>query len=97
MLLHAEDSVEKDEQIVENYRIIRNEIENYGNLVSNKEEIIILTKSDLVCENKIRKRSDILKKYSKSDVTIISSHKKDGMNKLRSIFRKILDEKATTY
>ena len=90
-------SVEEDEQIIENYRIIRNEIENYGNLVSNKEEIIILTKSDLVCENKIRKRSDILKKYSNSDVTIISSHKKDGMNKLRSIFRKILDEKATTY
>ena len=90
-------SVEKDEQIIENYRIIRNEIENYGNLVSKKKEIIILTKSDLVCKNKIRKRSDILKKYSKSDVTIISSHKKDGMNKLRSIFRKILDEKATTY
>ena len=53
MLLHAEDSVEKDEQIVENYRIIRNEIENYGNLVSKKKEIIILTKSDLVCKNKI--------------------------------------------
>ena len=48
-------SVEKDEQIIENYRIIRNEIENYGNLVSKKKEIIILTKSDLVCKNKIRK------------------------------------------
>ena len=90
-------SVEKDEEIIENYRIIRNEIENYGTLVSKKKEIIILTKSDLVCKNKIKKRSDILKKYSNSDVTIISSHKKDGMNKLRSIFRKILDEKATTY
>ena len=90
-------SVEKDEQIIENYRIIRNEIENYGNLVSKKREIIILTKSDLVCKNKIRKRSDILKKYSKSDVTIISSHKKDGISKLKSIFREILDEKTTTY
>ena len=90
-------SVEKDEQIIENYRIIRNEIENYGNLVSKKKEIIILTKSDLVCKNKIRKRSDILKKYSKSDVTIISSHKKDGISKLKSIFREILDEKNTTY
>ena len=90
-------SVEKDEEIIENYRIIRNEIENYGKLVSKKKEIIILTKSDLVCKNKIRRRSDILKKYSKSDVTIISSHKKDGISKLKSIFREILDEKTTTY
>ena len=90
-------SVEKDEQIIENYRIIRNEIENYGKLVSKKKEIIVLTKSDLVCENTIRKRTDILKKYSKSDITIISSHKKDGISKLKSIFREILDEKTTTY
>ena len=90
-------SVEKDEQIIENYKIIRNEIENYGNLVSKKKEIIILTKSDLVCKNKIKKRSDILKKYSNSDVTVISSHKKDGINKLKSIFSEILDEKITTY
>ena len=90
-------SVENDEQIIENYRIIRNEMENYGKLVSKKKEIIILTKSDLVCKNKIRKRSDILKKYSNSDVTIISSHKKDGISELKSIFREILDEKTTTY
>jgi GTP-binding protein len=90
-------SVEKDEQIIENYRIIRNEIENYGKLISKKKEIIILTKSDLVCKNKIRKRSDILKKYSNSDVTIISSHKRDGISELKSIFREILDEKTTTY
>jgi len=90
-------SVEKDEQIIENYRIIRNEIENYGKLVSKKKEIIILTKSDLVCKNKIRKRSDILKKYSNSDVTIISSHNNDGISKLKSIFCEILDEKTTTY
>ena len=89
-------SVEKDEQIIENYRIIRNEIENYGKLVSKKKEIIILTKSDLVCKNKIRKRSDILKKYSNSDVTIISSHNNDGISKLKSIFCEILDEKTTT-
>ncbi|MAI60473.1 MAG: GTPase ObgE [Rickettsiales bacterium] len=90
-------SVENDEQIIENYRIIRNEMENYGKLVSKKKEIIILTKSDLVCKNKIRRRSDILKKYSNSDVTIISSHKKDGISELKSIFREILDEKTTTY
>ena len=90
-------SVEKDEQIIENYRIIRNEIENYGKLVSKKKEIIILTKSDLVCKNKIRKRSDILKKYSNSDVTIISSHNNDGISKLKSIFCEILDEKTSTY
>ena len=90
-------SVENDEQIIENYRIIRNEMENYGKLVSKKKEIIILTKSDLVCKNKIRRRSDILKKYSNSDVTIISSHKEDGISELKSIFREILDEKTTTY
>ena len=90
-------SVEKDEQIIENYRIIRNEIENYGKLVSKKKEIIILTKSDLVCKNKIRKRSDILKKYSNSDVAIISSHNNDGISKLKSIFCEILDEKTSTY
>ena len=54
-------SVEKDEQLIENYKIIRNEIENYGNLVSKKKEIIILTKSDLVCKNKIRKDLKFLK------------------------------------
>ena len=85
-------SVEKDEQIIENYRIIRNEIDKYDKLVLQKKEIIILTKSDLVSRDVINRRKDLIEKVSKSKVITISSHKRTGINDLKLIFKKILYE-----
>ena len=89
-------SVDNDKDILENYKIIRNEIQSYGNLVSNKKEIIILTKSDLVKESKIKKIYDMLREHTKSNILVISSHKKSGIDKLKLAFQEILNEKNTT-
>ena len=89
-------SVDNDKDILENYKIIRNEIQSYGNLVSNKKEIIILTKSDLVKESKIKKIYDMLREHTKSNILVISSHKKSGLDKLKLAFQEILNEKNTT-
>ncbi len=90
-------SVEKDDDIIKNYKIIRNEITKYGNLVSSKREIIILTKSDLVEERTIKKRFEMLKKYSGAKIVVISSLKKNGIDNLVSVFKEILNEKIKSY
>ena len=54
-------SVESDLKFIENYKMIRKEILDYDKNVSEKEEIIVLSKSDLVTEKVIQKGLACLK------------------------------------
>ena len=51
ILLHFLDCSQKS--IIKNYEIIRAELSKYGSELKEKEEILVLTKSDLVTEEKI--------------------------------------------
>ena len=84
-------SVESDLKFIENYKMIRKEILDYDKNVSEKEEIIVLSKSDLVTEKVIQKRISLLKKLTHSKIKHISSHKNIGLenlkNDLKSFFK----------
>lgn len=72
VLLHLVDVLAED--IVENYRIIRNELKGYNEDLLAKEEVIALNKTDLIedkeLQKKIKKLHDFLKKSGNSEVKI---------------------------
>ncbi len=69
-LLHFIDCSKKN--ILLNYKIIREELTKYGPKVSKKKEIIVLTKSDLMNKNMIKKNITKLEKKINNKVLSIS-------------------------
>ncbi len=69
-------------KMVKTYLTVRKELEKYGEGLPDKEEVIILTKTDMVDEKVIKAARKALKKYSKDilEVTVLddSSIKKLG-------------------
>lgn len=72
ILLHIIDITAKDP--VANYHIIRNELKLYGNKLLEKQEIIVLNKSDVA--------SDIPEFFKDKDVFLISCYTMSGINEL---------------
>ena len=68
--------------IVKDYKIIRKELESKNYNISNKEEIIALTKIDSIPQEELEIKKDILEKVSNKEVFIISSLSKKGIDKL---------------
>ena len=92
-IVHLCDLSEKsDLKFIENYKMIRKEILDYGKKVSEKEEIIILSKCDLVTKKVIQKRINLLKKFTRSKIVYISSHKNIGLDKLKSDLQSFLND-----
>ena len=84
-IIHVCDlSIESDYKFIQNYKMIRQEILDYDKKVSKKEEIILLSKCDLVTDKVIQKRIDLLKKLTRSKISFISSHKNIGLEKLKN-------------
>ena len=85
ILLHLIDCSQKN--FIDNYKSIRNEIIKYGKNLTNKVEVIALSKSDLNQDN-----LDDLKLYFKNKTGkmpfIFSSHTKNGINDLINILFK---------
>tara|TARA_Y100000996_G_C22525745_1_gene644360 strand:+ start:298 stop:1290 length:993 start_codon:yes stop_codon:yes gene_type:complete len=82
ILLHLVDIT--DNNWYENYETVRNEITKYGKKISSKEEIIVISKADLINSdredtiNKIKKKID-------SKFFIISSFNNEGVEELIDI------------
>ena len=79
ILLHLVDATNKDWH--NNYITVRNEINKYSKKISSKEEIIVISKADLLNsdrENMINK----IKKKINSDVFVISSINNEGIDDL---------------
>jgi GTP-binding protein len=71
ILIHVLDSSE--ENVIQNYEIIRNELKNYGKGIENKNEIIALNKTDIVEKEKIVKLKQELENRTKQKVFEISA------------------------
>jgi GTP-binding protein len=69
-LLHL---IDANSDIIESYQIIRDELENYNNTLSEKEEIIAITKIDTLSEEEIITQIKKLEKYTAKKVFAISS------------------------
>jgi GTP-binding protein len=65
---------------VTDYKIVRQELENYSNNLAKKPEIIVLTKSDVIQPEDIKKMSSLIK--AKLPVSIIDTESLKNLNDL---------------
>ncbi len=77
VLLHLIDITSDD--IIKNYYIVRDELKKYGNKLSDKKEIIVLSKEDLVDQKELQKKLKLLKNNTKKNITSISSMEGTGL------------------
>lgn len=69
-----------NEDIVDAYRIIRNELLSYSETLHGKEEIVALSKCDLISENEAKEKVALLEAAIGKPVLILSSATKQGVS-----------------
>ena len=67
-----------------NYKTVRNEISKYGNKISSKKEIIVISKADLFSSDKETVINEV-KNILDSEVFVISSLNNEGVEELMDI------------
>ena len=82
-------SAEQDDVVV-SYKQIRKELQSFGNHLSDKKEIVVLSKVDLVEENQIEKMVGALKKASSTEVLTVSIEDIDLLKKFSDRLSAIL-------
>jgi GTP-binding protein len=87
-------SAESDDP-VRDHEIIRNELKTYNPLLAEKTEYVLLTKSDAVPADDLKKKLQALKKH-KLKALPISILDTDSLDTLRKILNKIQAEKGTS-
>ena len=81
-LLHMIDITNKD--LKKSYNQVKNELKNYSSKLSKKKELIVLNKTDLVDENKIKKIVKDFSKITKSEVILLSTLEKKTISKIKA-------------
>ena len=82
-IIHILDVAE--ENVVSNYKTIRNELKSYNVDLKNKPEIVVLNKSDLLENEDIKKVKKSLMKITKNKVYIISTITNEGIDELKQV------------
>ena len=77
ILLHLLDSSESIGNIINNYKIIRQELKLYNENVYNKREIILLNKADIVDNNNLITIKNKLEEITHNSIYIISAYNKN--------------------
>jgi len=81
-LLHMIDITNND--IKKSYDQVKTELKNYSTKLSKKKELIVLNKTDLIDEKKVK---DIVKNFSKktkSEIITLSTFKKKTLSKIKA-------------
>lgn len=86
ILFHLISAESKD--IALDYKIIKNELNNYNPALTQKPEYVFLTKSDLVKPQDLKKKLAGLKKLNKNALAV-SVHDWDSLEKIKKILNKI--------
>ena len=94
ILLHLIDGVE--DNVVESYKVIRNELEAYGHGLADKPEIIAINKSDASIPELVEEQVSALRSVTDAPVFAISGVAKDGIfDVLRAIWREVAPTRVT--
>lgn len=80
VILHLIDSTSDD--VVRDYKIIRNELKEYGHDLDDKEEIIALNKADAIGDELAQDQAKMLEKAVKKPVHILSAVSGKGVEKI---------------
>ena len=70
--------------IKKSYNQVKNELKNYSSKLSKKKELIILNKTDLVDEKKVKDIVNNFSKNTKSEVITMSTLKKKTISKIKA-------------
>ena len=81
----------ENEDLLESYKIIREELEKFNPELVEKKEIIILTKFDLADEKRIKEVEEAFKKIN-SEVQVVSIYDDVSIKKTSDYFTKILKQ-----
>ena len=69
-LLHLIDGTAED--VAENYRIVRAELDAYGDMLHDKAEVVVLNKCDALSEEEIAEKKAVLESASGKSVRVMS-------------------------
>ena len=86
-IIHILDITE--DNVVNNYKTIRNELKSYNIDLKNKPEIIVLNKSDLLENTDIKKVKTSLMKITKNKIYIMSTITNEGIDELKLVILKM--------
>jgi GTP-binding protein len=93
MILHLLDGTSED--YLENYKVIRKELERYSQVLADKEEIVALNKCDAIDENEINQKLKKLSKLANAKAFAISGVTGNGVLDLqRTLMKKVKENKA---
>ena len=98
VLLHLIDASSED--VVSNYKTIREELAGYSSKLSEKPEIIALNKTDLLDEEELKNKSNQLEKFlkkqgSNKNIHHLSAPINEGVEEsLRSLNKEVIKEKS---
>ena len=81
-LLHMIDITNND--IKKSYDQVKNELKNYSTKLSKKKELIVLNKTDLVDEKKVKNIVNNFSKNTKSEIITMSTLKKKTISKIKA-------------
>ncbi len=81
VLIHIIDAMSDD--IVKDYDVIRAELESYSPMLKEKQEIICLNKNDVIAEEELQEKIDILKKHTyNQEIHAISGYTGKGVEEV---------------
>ncbi|MEI8327951.1 MAG: GTPase ObgE [Candidatus Taylorbacteria bacterium] len=89
LLLHLVSLENPVDKIADIYNIVRKELEKFGEGLNEKEEIVILTKTDLVDADVVKEAKAVIKSFNKNIQTVSVIDDK-GIKKLRDFLTKKL-------
>ena len=89
MLLHLIDGASEDAGA--SYKIVRRELEAYGHDLTDKPEIVVLSKADALTKEAIRTQTAKLKKACKKTPLVVSAHSGEGVPEVLRALLKVID------
>ncbi|MBV8167682.1 MAG: GTPase ObgE [Alphaproteobacteria bacterium] len=89
VLLHLIDGTEED--VAASYRVVRQELKQYGGGLADKPEIVALNKIDALSEDEIKKRRAALRRVARRPVMLVSGATGKGVPELLRALLKTID------
>lgn len=90
VVLHLIDGIQED--VVGAYKTIQEELQNYGDVLDKKPEIVVLNKIDSLSEDEVKEKVSALKKASKKEVIAISGIAKIGIEELKNKIYEVVNK-----
>jgi GTPase len=90
VLIHLIDGSSED--VAQDYKTIRHELTSYSELLKDKQEIVCLNKCDLLSEEDIANKIDILEKITRTKVFTISTYTTAGLSTVIKLVLQLIKE-----